>query len=386
MTQILDSEVAVRERYSRAAERVEDKLCCPTTYDPQYLKVIPAEILEKDYGCGDPTAHVNPGQTVLDLGSGSGKACYILAQVVGPQGRVIGVDFNDDMLALAGKYRGQIGEALGYHNVEFRKGSIQNLRRDLSAVDRRLAERRIETSQDLAELDAWPRREETERPLIPDESIDVVISNCVLNLVRFEEKGQLFDEIYRVLRNGGRAVISDIVADEDVPEALQKDGELWSRCISGALRDDAFLQSFVGAGFHAVEVLRWGDEPWQVVDGIEFRSVTVSAYKGKIGPCRERHQAVIYKGPWSAVEDDDHHRLVRGQRVAVCDKTFNLLRNGPYAGDLVFLEPSKPVSLNDAEPFDCNRTSLRHPRELKERGYRVTEGGASECCGSNGSC
>ena len=82
----------------------------------------------------------------------------------------------------------------------------------------------------------------------------------------------------------------------------------------------------------------------------------------------------------------DQHRVGAGQRGAGGDKTCNLLRNGPYASDLVFLEPSKPVSLDDAEPFDCSRTSLRHPRELKERGYRITEGGASECCGSNGSC
>ena len=386
MSRTMDTEQAVRDRYSRAADRVEPALCCPTQYDPRYLEMIPAEVLEKDYGCGDPAAYVGPGQTVLDLGSGSGKICYIASQIVGPEGRVIGVDFNDDMLAVANEYRDEMAEALGYANVEFRKGYIQNLKRDLRAVDRRLEKNPPRTSKDLAALESHAREQEKERPLVPDESIDVVVSNCVLNLVRPEEKGQLFGEIYRVLRNGGRAVISDIVADEDVPQSMQDDPELWSGCISGALRDEAFLTSFLRAGFCGVEILSWSDQPWQTVEGIEFRSMTVSAYKGKVGPCWERHQAVIYKGPWSAVEDDDHHRFERGRRVAVCDKTFNLLRRGPYANDLIFLEPADAGDLEHAEPFDCSRTQTRHPRELKERGYRVADGGASQCRGSDSGC
>src|SRR5882757_11002771 len=91
----------VYERYERAARAQEPALCCPVEYDARYLEVIPAEILERDYGCGDPSRHLSTGETVLDLGSGSGKICYIAAQAVGPGGRVIGVDFNDEMLALA---------------------------------------------------------------------------------------------------------------------------------------------------------------------------------------------------------------------------------------------------------------------------------------------
>jgi len=386
MTQMIDTEQAVRERYSRGAAVAESELCCPTSYDPRYLDVIPEEILEKDYGCGDPTASVEPDQTVLDLGSGSGKTCYILSQVVGPKGKVIGVDFNDDMLALAEKYRHRIGQAIGWHNVEFCKGAIQNLRRNLAAVDRWLAQHPPRNSQDLNELESRARKQENEKPLIADESVDVVVSNCVLNLVRSDDKDRLFAEIYRVLRNGGRAVISDIVADEDVPPNLQRDPELWSGCISGALREDAFLQAFIHAGFHAVQILKWTRKPWKVVEGIELRSVTVSADKGKVGPCWERNQAVMYKGPWSAVEDDDHHRFERRRRVAVCDKTFNLLRRGPYAPNLIFLDPAQPVPIADAVPFDCSRSPLRHPREMKDSNFRATERGSSECSGSNGQC
>src|SRR5215203_2317918 len=108
----LDAEASVRDRYSKAAVRREDALCCPIDYDPKYLDVIPAEILERDYGCGDPSAYVAEGETVLDLGSGGGKICYIAAQVVGATGRVIGVDANDDMLALASAHREAIGDRL----------------------------------------------------------------------------------------------------------------------------------------------------------------------------------------------------------------------------------------------------------------------------------
>src|SRR5574340_1310043 len=110
---LLNVEQVVRERYAAGALRREESLCCPTRYDDRYLAVIPAEILERDYGCGDPTPYVQEGQTVLDLGSGGGKICYIAAQIVGPSGRVIGVDMNGEMLALARRHQPEIARRLG---------------------------------------------------------------------------------------------------------------------------------------------------------------------------------------------------------------------------------------------------------------------------------
>ncbi len=115
-----------------------------------------------------------------------------------------------------------------------------------------------------------------------DDSVDVVVSNCVLNLVEPKSKRQLFAEIFRVLRKGGRAVISDIVSDEEVPEHLQSDPELWSGCISGALTEDGFLKAFSDAGFYGIQILKRDEKPWRTVEGIEFRSVTVQAFKGKV--------------------------------------------------------------------------------------------------------
>src|SRR5688572_1270019 len=131
MAGLFKVEDAVRQRYSNAARDRVEALCCPVEYDRKYLEIIPSEVIERDYGCGDPSKYLRPGEIVLDLGSGAGKICFIAAQVVGSTGRVIGVDMNDDMLALARKHQKTVGERLGYHNVEFRKGRIQDLALDL---------------------------------------------------------------------------------------------------------------------------------------------------------------------------------------------------------------------------------------------------------------
>src|SRR5258705_8188172 len=131
-------EAAVLQRYDNAAEEVDACLCLPVSYDQALLKVIPDEIIEKDYGCGDLSRYIREGETVLDLGSGSGKACYIIAQIVGTQGNVIGVDFNPTMLELARRYQKSIGGQLGFHNVEFRRGKIQDLKTNLQLLDQHL--------------------------------------------------------------------------------------------------------------------------------------------------------------------------------------------------------------------------------------------------------
>src|SRR2546425_11765603 len=121
----LDVEAAVRERYERAARAREKQLCCPAPYDPKYLEVIPLEVLEKDYGCGDPTRYVRQRDTVLDLGSGAGKICFIAAQIAGPQGRVIGVVFNPEMIALARKSQHVGAAAVCSDNVRVDRARIK---------------------------------------------------------------------------------------------------------------------------------------------------------------------------------------------------------------------------------------------------------------------
>lgn len=386
MTAIIDVEQAVIGRYSQAAQQQEAALCCPINYDPKYLKVIPDEIIERDYGCGDPSAFLREGDVALDLGSGGGKICYIASQIVGATGRIVGVDMNEEMLALAEKHRRPIGDQIGYHNVEFRKGRIQDLRLNLALVDDYLAEQPINSAAQLAKFNSYCDEIRQSGPLVADESVDVVLSNCVLNLVRPEDKEQLFAEMFRVVRRGGRVAISDIVSDEDVPEELRRDPELWSGCISGAYREDAFLDAFDRAGFYGMEIVKRDETPWRTVQGIEFRSVTVVAYKGKQGPCWERRQAVIYRGPWRKVIDDDGHVLERGKRMAVCDKTFGIYQREPYAAEIIAVEPLENIALEDAAQFDCKRSVARHPRETKGQDYDLTDLSNADCCEPGSNC
>ncbi len=381
MSESMNVERAVRERYSKAATARADDLCCPVDYDADSLEAIPQEILERDYGCGDPTRHLRRGETVLDLGCGGGKICYIASQVVGPEGRVLGVDMNDEMLELAESHRQAIGDRLGYHNVTFLKGKIQELALDQRRLEQRLASHPVRTPADLEALGRWQDDERRERPLIADGSVDVVVSNCVLNLVQPEDKRRLFDEMYRVLRRGGRLVISDIVSDEDVPPALQQDPELWSGCISGAFREDAFLEAFETTGFYGIRVLRRDAEPWQVIRGIEFRAITVEAFRGKDGLCLERNQAVVYKGPWRSVTDDDGHTLRRGRRTAVCDKTYGIYTREPYSTEIDAVPPRVEVPLARAGSFDCSRDVVRSARETKGQDYHATRRTDAPCCG-----
>ena len=374
---------AVRARYGDAAVQREAALCCPVEYDPRYLAVVPPEVLERDYGCGDPSRWVREGDTVLDLGSGGGKICFIAAQIAGPTGRVIGVDANDEMLALARNARVEVARALGYDNVEFRRGRIQELDLDLDALEEWL---RDHPARDIASLTALETQKEQlrqDRPLVPDGSVDLVVSNCVLNLVRESDKSQLIREIFRVLRVGGRIAISDIVSDEPVPDSLKADPELWSGCVSGAFRECGLLAELEAAGFHGICLETWAETPFAVVGGIEFRSVTVTAHKGKQGPCYETNQAVIYRGPWRRVEDDDGHVLVRGERTAVCEKTFRLLTSEPYRDDTVPVPSRISVDPADERPFDCARPHRRDPRETKGEAYDATEASA---CGPGENC
>src|ERR687898_833186 len=156
--ELTNIEAAVLQRYGNAAQEGEACLCLPVSYDRALLQVIPDEIIDKDYGCGDPSRYVREGETVLDLGSGSGKACYILAQIVGQEGKVIGVDFNPPMLDLARKYQKSIGDQLGYHNVEFRRGRIQDLRTNLELVDLFLQENPVRSVADLTRLESFQHK------------------------------------------------------------------------------------------------------------------------------------------------------------------------------------------------------------------------------------
>lgn len=242
---IADIRVVVRERYGAIAENKREGTqadCCSSAssssccgpdseveqldlvsrlYQDPDLTVLPPEVTEISLGCGDPVslAALEPGQTVLDLGSGGGIDCFLAAKKVGPGGRVIGVDMTPPMIEKARANQKKVGA----ENVEFRLGEIEHLP-------------------------------------VADGIVDVILSNCVINLS--PDKAQVFREAFRVLKPGGRLAVSDIVTDGPLPDAIKSNLSAWAGCVAGALDAQEYVQAIEAAGFTAVQVIPsyWSQE------------------------------------------------------------------------------------------------------------------------------
>ncbi len=230
----------VKKKFSKAAYNPVANYYCPTGYDPKDLDHIPNEVLEVSYGCGNPAAlaDIKEGETIVDLGAGGGIDCFIAARKLGSRGKVIGIDMTDEMLEKARENARKVGDALGYDIVEFRSGNIMEL-----PVD--------------------------------DNSVDLVISNCVINLT--EDKAKVLNEVYRILKPGGRFIISDIVSDKPVPGYLKRDKELWNACLSGALTDKRFRELAENAGFSNIRLTK--NYLYKKVEYIRFHSITIRGSK-----------------------------------------------------------------------------------------------------------
>ncbi|MDQ6951156.1 MAG: methyltransferase domain-containing protein [Mariprofundales bacterium] len=368
---------SVLERYSEGAEQRQEALCCPVDYDPALLKMLPQEIIDKDYGCGDPSRYVQAGDTVLDLGSGGGKICYMAAQLVGDEGLVIGIDMNDDMLDLARRHQAAMAAKIGGDRVRFLKGQIQDLAINLEAMDSWLAEHPVHTSRDLAALHTFERQQKLKAPLIENASIDLIISNCVLNLVDAHQKEGMFSDMFRVLKPGGRVAISDIVSDEVVSAELMADPELWSGCISGAMEESALIEAFAAAGFTGIRIDKWESAPWQIVGDIEFRSVTITAVKPISCCLRDQGHAVVYRGPFPEAIDDNGNRYLRGHRIAVSAQCFKRLMQPPYADAFIGITPAQPQI---EEPWNHPAGTLRPSSSSKRAAHQGEVGKTGGCC------
>jgi len=293
----------VREFYGNAAETPQAELCCPTKYDDSAISHIPQEVLDRFYGCGSPmtTAGIKEGETVVDLGSGAGIDVFIAAKFVGATGKAIGVDMTERMLNVARENQPRVAAALGYDAVEFREGFLENIP-------------------------------------VESKSVDLVTSNCVVNLS--PDKPRVFEEIWRVLRDNGRILISDIVAESKVPPHLKVNAQLWGECLTGSLTQEEFIAQLERAGFYGIEVLK--KVYWKDVEGYPFFSVTVRGFKfEKTAGCVFKGHRAVYLGPGKAFIDEEGHQFPRNEPYEICTDTVAKLSNAPYNGFFAVLEPGE---------------------------------------------
>jgi len=296
----------------RSSQDLRTTACSAADAPPPHvgraLACVHEEVKARFYGCGSPIPPVLPGLTVLDLGCGSGRDCYVLSQLVGPHGRVIGIDVTDEQLAVARDHLSWHAHKFGYANVEFRDGQME----DLAALE------------------------------IADESVDLVVSNCVLNLS--VDKPRVFREIFRVLKPGGELFFSDVFADCRIPTTLLDDPVLHGECLAGAMYMEDFRRLMLSVGCGDIRVMSStgisiGDQEVEEKIGFaRFTSCTLRVFKLPLEDrCEDYGQIALYRGGIPEEQHffslDNHHRFQRNKPVPVCGNTADMLsatRYSPY--------------------------------------------------------
>ena len=346
-----DQREQVKDYYSNITTKQDGKMetsiccCAPGASSKSFsetLEMLPQEIVDHFYGCGSPIPEAVEGLTILDLGCGTGRDVYMLSCLVGEKGHVIGVDMNDDQLAIATKYQDEVAKTFGYasSNVTFKKGYIE----DLNSLD------------------------------ITDESIDIVISNCVINLS--PDKEQVFKEIWRVLKVGGELYFSDIFADRRLPKEISDNEMLVGECLGGALYKRDFKRIMRGVGFVEVREVQSAPaainnkEIEEIIGDIQFTSDTVRAFKlpdELEDDCENYGQKAIYTGGIKDHEEsfslDGKHTFTKDEEKDVCGNTASILEHSRFApyfkviGDKsVHLGACKCSHAHKAKPAQSNNS------------------------------
>jgi arsenite methyltransferase len=305
---------SVKDYYGRVLKSSSDlktSACCLAESLPPHvaavLRDVHEEVKSRFYGCGSPIPPALEGATVLDLGCGSGRDVYVLSKLVGPRGRVIGLDMTPEQLAVARRHQAFHAERFGWANTDFRAGYIE----DLAAAG------------------------------IADASVDLVVSNCVVNLS--PDKARVFREIFRVLKPGGELYFSDVFADRRIPPALAQDPVLLGECLGGALYVEDFRRLMAHCGCLDARVVSSAPlalnnaELERKAGFIRFSSMTVRAFKLPLEDrCEDFGQVATYLGTLPeaphAFDLDDHHRFQAGKPMLVCGNTADMVSRTRYGG------------------------------------------------------
>lgn len=353
MTNATQTYDQVQDYYGRQLQSSDDlktTACCDSSQMPEWLKPLLAnihpEVLSRYYGCGLVCPDQLVGCRVLDLGSGSGRDVYALAQLVGPEGEVVGVDMTEEQLAVAREHQQYHSQKFGYDNVRFVQGYIEKL--DELGLERG--------------------------------SFDVIVSNCVINLS--PDKDAVLKGVYDLLKPGGEFYFSDVYADRRVPEAARRDPVLYGECLGGALYWNDFIQLSKRQGFIDPRLVE--DRPLEVTDpaladklgNIGFFSATYRLFKlaQLESDCEDYGQAVIYRGTMPNNSHgfvlDKHHHIETGRVVPVCGNTWRMLQDTRFSEHFNFIgDFSRHYGIFEGcgvgLPFDQGQ---------------VEQGGAAPCC------
>jgi len=313
-----DGHTSVMEFYGEAAREAKTDIVNPFGPDAGLTGYIPEKAKQRSYGCGSPVLDGDPrfGETVVDLGSGSGVECFIAAAKVGKEGRVYGIDMTDDMLELARVSHKKVVEELGYANVEFRKGFLEQI------------------------------------PL-PDNCADLVISNCVINLS--PDKRKTYLEIMRILKPGGRLVVSDIVTDEPVSAGVKNSAQLRGECLGGAMQQNQLTMMLEDCGFSGIYFCK--RSPYREVKGNRFFSLTYRAIKSAAeGLLFENSVRVMYRGPGRYLRTDRGNRLPTGSIVLLPASEAAILKETVFQ----FGERGEVTNIAQ-EPCNCGTPPEQEP-------------------------
>ncbi len=333
-----NSLAVVQSFYADAAGDKKEDILNPICYAENLIDHIPKAYRFRGYGCGSPVldADIAPGQHIVDLGCGTGSECFIAARLTGAKGRVTGIDMLDPMLALARKGRAGVTRNLGYQNIQFEKGLLENLP-------------------------------------IPNDSVDVILSNCVMNLST--DKRKAYTEIFRVLRPGGKLVISDVVCETEPDPSIRNDETLRGECIAGALTQGHLMALLGDTGFTGITLNK--RFPYRNVQGHPFFSLTYTAVKPEDAPMAR----VIYRGPAATLVTASGQILHQGIPKSLSADEAALL------GDQVFITgPAGEIVNQEAENscacYVASEDRPAAPRATQEKGAGLKHAAGCMVCGS----